>query len=584
MNDLFSEMDMELDNPPEKPQQLTPLHSYCSPMADELAKHLISEECQRIRVLQAIAKVSHLSCIHPKLKNCIGYIKLVNPIKKKEFAKIYDRLISAQYVKKEIYRARLVNAHVTYKSFPVEIKHQKVVHYIMSILKLLTGMTTIETTVPKPEELKSLDSRVTWRKLKTTNIRIAAGDNSRHFLRLLDRIFHYYKPRNNAGDIVPSNQTDLAASKRQSSIQLEKLFGDLDLQMAYSAGDLLDNPDYDDGDDDDDGVSGHSKSRIKKKKKKKRVITPPEFEDEVVPNFALLLHATVMQVNPSEGRKSVQDIQAESMAVCNYINTKNSLSKMWFGSTMHSINVVGEFRIPDLVGVDIEKFQTDLISNVIRAGNIKKAGRNEMSVEQKKDMNKFPSLRIKIENLYGMPNFKTTLQLFGSGIVSITGPKTPKHLYDFYPGILLILYATTRDKLTFLTQLERSLIDLQIHNKICEQFDARDIESKLDEEYRKEKIFGNSPTNGSAKKKKKKKAAGDEKQAEKITFRKSDLAKPKEKFVSRYNSKYATNFHRLQSSEFNTSEWMSDVLSVFNYHTFSSEGGFREWLEFVKPL
>lgn len=337
----------------------------------------------------------------------------------------------------------------------------------------------------------------------------------------------------------------------------------LDLEIGYSGFESLN--------DEEDSAT----TRVKKRKKRIKRVAPSSTSEE----FSLLLHITVMQINPTRvGGKTMKEILAKGVEVCNYINEKVCWSDMSAGTTLHCINIVGEIRIPCLVGADIEKFDSDFNTNVIRNGDIKIAGKAVMKINPTKDLIKFPSMRIQISHLYGAPNFDVTLQFYESGFVSVTGAKTYSALYAAHAGVVMLMYLAAPDRRRFLRDLERSKVDSGVHNHISCTYDKNDIGAKFDEDYKKEKI--SSGTGGGARSaaaSKQKSAA-----AKQITFRKSDLANPKEKFAARHNAKFATNFHRLASSDFRTTEWMSDVLGVFNYHTFSDTAGFGEWLRFVQ--
>lgn len=585
--DAFMEMDKEFDSSVEfqTPDSIESNARFCDKNTEELARNILSDPNTRKRVLKAIAGVSHGSMMYPSLKNCIGYFKLANPISKVAFMKAYGKTISAPHVKRKMPTAHLTYANVTYKSFPLEIKHPEVVSYVFQILNVLTGGQPIAHTTPKLAELKILDKRYTWRKLKTQNITVLPGPSQRHFLRLLDRLFFYYKPKNNPDDIVPQDETDIAVSKKTTSIELENLFRDLDLQMEYSV------ESFDDDADDDESFENCTpaeKRAIRKKRKAKRKHAAPKSSiDNDSSSFALLMHVTVILINPTDGKKSIQDVTREKNRVLEYLNGQYSGPGIAIGTTVHSINVVGEIRIPCLTKLDVEKFQASLIANVVKNKNIGKAGNEIMKTSQRKAMNKFPSLQVSVCNLYGKKMADVTLQIYESGYISITGPKTRSNLYEYYPGIMLVLYLAALNKEQLVEFMERSLVDDAKHRQITYQFDKEDTETKLDEEYRKEKIYGTGSIQGkdltSSSTKKRRGSKGGE-QTKQASFRKSDLGNPKKKFEARYNARFSTNFEILSNGDFRTTEWSSEVLRVFSFHEFSDASGVSNWIQLASSL
>lgn len=572
----FLEMDQEFESTA-LPSTETRVCTQLDMAVEDLARNIFMVTETRDRVLKAIAGVWPESMLYPSLRNCIGYFKITNPVSKVDFMRAYGKIVSTPHVKRKIPTAHLTSANITYKSFPLEIRHPEVVSYVFAIIRAITGNQIINTTTPTPAELKTLDKRHAWLKLKTRKIIVPPGPSQRHFLRLLDRLFYFYKPKNNPDETAPANETDTFVSKKMTSIALENLFRDLELQMEYSAG-----PTLEDNDDEDNNEYATPAERRAAKKKRQKKVAPKSSVDNTT--FALLMHVTVILVNPTFGKKGVHDITRERNRVQEYINSKYSGPGMTIGTVVHSINVVGEIRIPCMTNLDVEKFQANLIANVIKNKNIARAGKEIMKVGQRKAMNKFPSLQVNVCNLYGKKSADVTLQIYESGYVSITGPKTRSSLYEYYPGIMMIMYLASLDREQLTEFMEQSMNDAEKHRLITYMFDKADTEIKLDEEYRKEKICGAGSIKKTPEKSLGRKHRGTEDEKKHTSFRKSDLANPKKKFEARYNAKFSTNFDVLASEDCRTTEWSSEVLNIFNFYEFTDTAGFCNWLNLSTSL
>jgi TATA-box binding protein (TBP) (component of TFIID and TFIIIB) len=185
-------------------------------------------------------------------------------------------------------------------------------------------------------------------------------------------------------------------------------------------------------------------------------------------------------------------------------------------------NVVWQIRLPVLCWND-----SDLLTLNIKNSK-KEFGLTQIT--SRYEPNTFPSLRVYILNLDGVKTDNITLQIFQSGFVVITGVKTTCSVYRIYPALMRLLFIIIPEKLKLIQDLEASH-DLCMEQEAFKQYDDLDRLEKLGEEWKKEKIqFCNSKLGNQDKKQNLHKKV--------LSFRKSDLKKPKKKFRGRYLDNY----------------------------------------------
>jgi len=258
------------------------------------------------------------------------------------------------------------------------------------------------------------------------------------------------------------------------------------------------------------------------------------------------------------GEKSIEKIKKYLKVCCNIINIRkmeefqksNKLLnenvyplKMECGKKLTTTNIVYQIQIP-------RKFTSNLLS-------IYKNLPSDLKIRYTRscEPNKFPALIIKLFELDG--HKKTTLEIYRTGFISITGFKNDNKIRTVYPYVMLFITAIlpVSKKKDFISMFRNVHVG---DDKIFKDFTKIDHFKKLEEEFKKERdqlenIIKKGSSGGG-------KGIG-------LMFRKSDIDSPKEMFSVRYRRQYEIDFDNLKKPQSILTSYYNQSLNIFNFNT-----------------
>lgn len=235
------------------------------------------------------------------------------------------------------------------------------------------------------------------------------------------------------------------------------------------------------------------------------------------------------------GERSKEVIKKYMKVACNMINIANPSINMLINDELQITNVVYQVGLP-------KEFTKDLylMNKRIKTSMFSK------KIFHTYDPESFPAIRCKISWICN-DHKKTTLEIYSSGAVMITGHKSIDTIKTAYPRLMYFIMTIVKDSHSFIKMfVEGAKVSKTNENELIE---------KMNEEWVKEL---EALKNSMKKKMSKGKKLG-------LLYRKSNIKPPKIKFKERCMEQYDLNIPLMK--ERNVSTLYNETLKVFQMYT-----------------
>jgi hypothetical protein len=264
----------------------------------------------------------------------------------------------------------------------------------------------------------------------------------------------------------------------------------------------------------------------------------------------LILKFNILKI---DGEKLKKNILRCVEIFCNLINFKSNIRIIASKSNLKITNLIYNIRIPMI-----------FTKNLYIIKNNMKYGILGLDYKINNGTTNFPALIIKIFNMEKnkdnlTTSSKTTLEIFKSGHITLTGFKSDSKMRRIYPKLLyflsLMIYKTTNYNFTdFLNGFKNynsdNIPQTMINMILCEKT------QKLEEKWKDEEpIFKQNGSN--------------------LMFRKSDLNDQKELFTQRLISQHEVDLNNLKNNFYN------ETLNIFNFNDWG-EYQIINWIKHFK--
>lgn len=231
-------------------------------------------------------------------------------------------------------------------------------------------------------------------------------------------------------------------------------------------------------------------------------------ENTIGMNFLRLVYTTLSV----DGENSIKKIKSHIDVMCRMIKFTNDKSMICHSNTLLVTNIVYRIHIP-------KKFTSNLShlkSNISFSSYQPRSSYSE----------KFPGLTCKFRKLTN-DHIKTTLSIFNTGKITITGHKNPKTLERVYPYILNFLSTIVMKKDEFIEMIKNGNFDDDYNED-----SVNTMNEKLEDEWVKEKESLDNLIH----------KIGIDGNLIEMMSKKTIPKTPKQKFVEKSLSFYKTNF------------------------------------------